>query len=191
MAKLAANEAQITNWLASQQDAMLALLRDAVNTDSSSYDKPGVDKVGQIFIDFFTQHGLLTQREPSDTYGDAIHIRLDDTRSNEKPILLMGHRDTVFPKGEAGRRPFRIEDGRAYGPGVCDMKGGLVINAFVLAAFKRFGGVPAPLAGLITSDEEIASPSSNASRGRCAASSTQSRDGRPAPSSQGARVACS
>ena len=72
----------------------------------------------------------------------------------------MGHRDTVFPKGEVERRPFRIENGRAYGPGVVDMKAGLVLNAFVLAAFKRFGGAPAPLAGLITSDEEIASPSS-------------------------------
>ena len=72
----------------------------------------------------------------------------------------MGHRDTVFPKGEAKKRRFRIEDGRAYGPGVADMKAGLVMNAFVLEAFKKFGGAPAPLAGLITSDEEIASPSS-------------------------------
>src|SRR5215467_6075342 len=70
----------------------------------------------------------------------------------------MGHRDTVFPKGEVARRSFRVEGGRAYGPGVVDMKGGLVLNAFVLAAFKRFGGNPAPLRGLITSDEEIASP---------------------------------
>jgi len=160
MTKPAPHEAKITEWLASQQEAMLAMLRDAVNTDSGSYDKAGVDAVGQLFIDFFEQHGLVTIREAHERFGDAIHIRLDDTRTNEKPILLMGHRDTVFPKGEAARRPFRIADGRAYGPGVCDMKGGLVINAFVLAAFKRFGGAPAPLAGLITSDEEIASPSS-------------------------------
>jgi glutamate carboxypeptidase len=160
MGTQAPNEAQLTAWLASQQEAMLALLRDAVNTDSGSYDKAGVDKVGQLFIDFLAEHGLLTTREPHDTFGDAIHIRLDDTRANEKPILLMGHRDTVFPKGEAACRPFRIDNGRAYGPGVCDMKAGLVINAFVLAAFKRFGGAPAPLAGLITSDEEIGSPSS-------------------------------
>ncbi len=160
MTALTTIESQITQWLASQQQAMLDLLRDAVDTDSGSYDKAGVDAVGQRFIDFFTTQGLLTTREPHDTFGDAIHIRLDDTLSNEKPVLLMGHRDTVFPKGEAARRPFRIADGRAYGPGVCDMKAGLVINAFVLAAFKQFGGAPAPLAGLITSDEEIASPSS-------------------------------
>src|SRR5260370_42047025 len=72
----------------------------------------------------------------------------------------MGHRDTVFSKGEAARRPFTIKDGRAYGPGVTDMKGGLVLNAFVLAAFKTFGGDSAPLVALLTSDEEIGSPQS-------------------------------
>ena len=50
----------------------------------------------------------------------------------------MGHRDTVFDKGEASRRPFRIAADRAYGPGVADMKAGLVMNAIILAAFQRF-----------------------------------------------------
>jgi glutamate carboxypeptidase len=152
--------AKITEWLSAQKEAMLALLAEVVNIDSGSHDKAGVDAVGQRFIDFFAENGLVTSREPSERYGDAIHVQLDDTRANERPIVLLGHRDTVFPKGEAGRRPFRIEAGRAYGPGVADMKAGLVVNAFVLAAFKRFGGAPAPLAGLITSDEEIGSPSS-------------------------------
>jgi glutamate carboxypeptidase len=156
----AAQEARIAEWLGTQQEAMLALLADLVNIDSGSYDKAGVDAVGRRLIDFYEQHGLVTATEPDERFGDAIHVQLDETRANERPILLMGHRDTVFPKGEAGRRPFRIEAQRAYGPGVADMKGGLVVNAFVLAAFKRFGGAPAPLAGLVTSDEEIGSPSS-------------------------------
>ena len=75
-----------------------------------------------------------------------------------RPIVLMGHRDTVFPKGEVGRRPFRIEGGRAYGPGVVDMKSGLVMNCFVLTAIKKFGGAPAPVTALFTGDEEIGSP---------------------------------
>ena len=70
----------------------------------------------------------------------------------------MGHRDTVFPKGEPTRRPFTIEGDRAYGPGVADMKAGLVMNCFVLAAFTKFGGAPGPLVALFTGDEEIGSP---------------------------------
>lgn len=155
---LTAKESEICRWLAEQQPAMLALLEEVVNIDSGSYDKAGVDRVGERFKQFYESHGMTVRTDPNETHGDAIHVRLDDSPSNEKPILLMGHRDTVFPKGEVGRRPFKIENGRAYGPGVVDMKGGLVLNAFVLAAFKRFGGHPAPLAALITSDEEIASP---------------------------------
>lgn len=151
-------EQAITEWLGGQQEAMLALLADLVNIDSGSYDKPGVDAAGARLEQFYREHGVVTRREPHDIFGDAIHATLDEARVNERPIVLMGHRDTVFPKGEASRRPFSIEDGRAYGPGVADMKGGLVINAFVLAAFKHVGGAPAPLAALITSDEEIGSP---------------------------------
>src|SRR6266568_4340514 len=93
-------EAQITEWIATQRQPMIDLLRDVVNIDSGSYDKP---------------------------------------------VLLMGHRDTVFPKGEVARRPFTIEGSRAYGPGVADMKAGLVINAFVAAAFHKFGSAPCPI----------------------------------------------
>ncbi|HZT46952.1 MAG TPA: M20 family metallopeptidase [Hyphomicrobiaceae bacterium] len=182
MPKLAPQETAITGWLASQKEAMLALLAEVVNIDSGSYDKAGVDAVGARFVRFFEEQGLPTTIEPHERFGNAIHIRLDDKPSNERPIVLMGHRDTVFPKGEVARRPFRIEGGRAYGPGVSDMKAGLVMNAFVLAAFKRFGGAPAPLAGLITSDEEIASPSSRPiieRVGRAARCVLNSEPGRP------------
>jgi glutamate carboxypeptidase len=100
---------------------------------------------------------------PNDTFGDALRATVANGAAGagaNSTILLMGHRDTVFPKGEPTRRPFKIENGIAYGPGVSDMKAGLVMNAFILAAFKELGGAPAPLVGLFTSDEEIASPSS-------------------------------
>src|SRR5258705_13051391 len=103
MTKLAPHEAKIVDWLAGQKEAMIELVGAVVNIDSGSYDKPGVDAVGQRFILFFEEHGLLTTAEPHEKFGEAIHIRLDDTRSNERPIVLMGHRDTVFPKGEVER----------------------------------------------------------------------------------------
>src|SRR5262245_55271113 len=160
MAKLSPNEAKLTDWLGVQKDAMLELIGELVNIDSGSYDKAGVEAVGQRLMRFFEENGMIVAAEPHAPFAPAIHVSLEATRSNEKPIVLMGHRDTVFPKGEAARRPFHIDNGRAHGPGVSDMKSGLVMNAFVLAAVKRFGGAPAPVVGLITSDEEIASPSS-------------------------------
>ncbi len=84
--------------------------------------------------------------------------RLPGGRGN-RPVVLMGHCDTVFPDGTAAQRPFRIDGNRAFGPGVTDMKAGLVMNSFVLEALRRFGA-PCALIGLYTADEEIASPSS-------------------------------
>jgi glutamate carboxypeptidase len=156
----AVHESRITAWLAAQREAMVGLLRETVDIDSGSYDKPGVDAVGARFEAFFREAGMTPRREAHATFGDAIHVALDDGPTNERPVVLMGHRDTVFPKGEVAKRPFHIADGRAYGPGVADMKAGLVMNAFVMAAFKKFGGNPAPIHALITADEEIASPSS-------------------------------
>ena len=148
----------IQAWLAEQQPAMLALLEEVVNVDSGSYDKPGVDAVGAIFRRFFAEQGIATAVHARETYGDAITAEVGGGGGANKPIVLLGHRDTVFPKGEVAQRPFRVEGNRGYGPGIADMKAGLVMNAFVLAAFHRFGGAPAPLVALITSDEEIGSP---------------------------------
>ncbi|MBP0464942.1 M20 family metallopeptidase [Roseomonas sp. PWR1] len=156
-------EAQITAWLASQKAAMLAELEEMVNTDGGSYDKPGVDRTGAQVRRFLESHGIRTEIVPGTKHGDCIRgfvegghaIGTGNQRSN---IVLMGHRDTVFPQGEPERRPFRIEGGLAYGPGVADMKAGIVMNMFVLAAFAKFGGAPGPLVGLFTGDEEIGSP---------------------------------
>ena len=131
------HETAVLAWLEARKGAMVTLLQEVVDTDSGSYDKAGVDAVGARFERFFADHGIRTVREAHAMFGDAIHVFADDTPSNEKPVVLMGHRDTVFPKGEVERRPFRIEGGRAYGPGVADMKAGLVMNAFVLAASRR------------------------------------------------------
>jgi glutamate carboxypeptidase len=175
-------ELRITEWLASQKTAMIELLRDAVNIDSGSYDKNGVDAVGARFERHFAEHGIEAWREPHDVFGDAVHALVTKPGSNEKPILLMGHRDTVFPKGEVARRPFTIEGNRAHGPGVSDMKSGLVMNVFVAAAFQKFGGAPCPIKLLLTSDEEIGSPSSRPvieREGRAARAVYNSEPGRP------------
>lgn len=159
MADQKETEAKILHWLNQQRPAMTELLERLVNIDSGSYNKAGVDAVGVAIEDWFAAEGIPTDRVPHGDFGDCIRAHVTGGEGN-RPIILMGHRDTVFPDGTASERPFRVEGDIAYGPGVADMKAGLVMNAFVLAAFKRFGGAPYPLLGLYTSDEEIASPSS-------------------------------
>ena len=169
MADLTPQERTVLDWLAAQRPAMLGLLEALVNIDSGSHDKSGVDAVGARLRGFLESHGIVHDLIPDDRFGDALrasvggvpiaHLRDGVPGSGPNTtIVLMGHRDTVFPQGEASRRPFRIEGERAHGPGVADMKPGLVMNAFVLAAFAKFGGAPAPLVGLFTGDEEIGSP---------------------------------
>lgn len=155
---MTANAQPVLDWLVSQEPAMLALLEEVVNIDSGSYDKAGVDLVGERFQRFLNEQGIATTRHPREGFGDAFMGTVGGSGGSNRPVLLLGHRDTVFPKGEAGRRPFRIEEGRAYGPGVADMKAGLVMNAFVMAAYHQLGGAGVPLTMLITSDEEIGSP---------------------------------
>lgn len=175
-------ETQIIEWLASQKQPMIDLLRDVVNIESGSFDKQGVDAVGARFERHFAEYGIETWREPHDVYGDAVHGLVSKPGSNEKPVLLMGHRDTVFPKGEVAKRPFTIKGNLAHGPGVADMKAGVVINVFVAAALKKFDAAPCPIKLLITGDEEIASRSSRPiieREGRAARAVYNSEPGRP------------
>lgn len=158
----AATETAVLDWLSAHKDAMVALIRDLVDIDSGTYDKAGVDAVGTRIKAFLAEHGVSFTEVANKQFGDAIRAQVDNVaaKASNAPVLLLGHRDTVFPAGEASRRPFNIADGRGSGPGCADMKAGVVVNAFVLAAFARFAAAPSPITALFTSDEEIGSPSS-------------------------------
>ena len=174
-----AAERTVLDWLAAQRDAMLGLVAELVNTDSGSADKAGVDAVGARISRFLAERGVATDTIPHLQRGDALRARVPGGAG--RPVLLMGHRDTVFSRGEAARRPFAIVDGRASGPGCVDMKSGLTVNAFLLAAFQQFGA-PAPLVALFTADEEIGSHTSQALIEREAAAARavfNSEPGRP------------
>jgi glutamate carboxypeptidase len=159
---LSAREAEMVGWLASQYDAMVGLLGSLVDTDSGSYDKDGVARAGALIRDHLEVRGIpceeIVQADGSVSIKATVAPR--ERGGGNAHILLLGHRDTVFPRGTAAKRPFRVEGDRAYGPGVADMKAGLVMNAFVLEAIARFGGTSRPVVNLVTSDEEIASPAS-------------------------------
>ena len=161
MAPISAH-AEVMTWLEEQRPQMTDLLERIVNIDSGSYDHTGVDAVGGTIKAHLDSRGIKTEVIPRPNAGFCLTASVDAADDLQGHILLMGHRDTVFSKGEAAKRPFRIEGDKAFGPGVADMKCGLVMNCFVAEAFHRFGGHRHPLRLLFTSDEEIGSPSSEA-----------------------------
>jgi glutamate carboxypeptidase len=161
MTDLTEKETAVLDWLAIQRDALVDLVAALVDIDSGSYDKAGVDAVGARLRSFLHEHGIAFTSIPSEKFGDAIRAETGNVGgAGNAPVLLLGHRDTVFAQGEAARRPFRVVDGKGSGPGCADMKAGIAVNAFVLAAFQRFAAAPAPITALFTADEEIGSPSS-------------------------------
>ena len=147
-------------WLAGQGQAMQDLLQKVVNIDSGSRDEAGVTAVAHALAERLLAAGVPVQFEPVPGYGVLLHaqVNADGAGGEGAPLILMGHMDTVYPAGTVARRPFRVEDGRAYGPGVADMKSGLVLNVFVAEAFARCGGLKSPLHLFFSCDEEIGSP---------------------------------
>lgn len=148
---------QVIDFLAGAQPQMLQLLQRIVDIDSGSYHKAGVDAVVAELRDWLVRHGVACELHRNQEAGNCLRALVPSEQG--RPIVLMGHCDTVFPAGTAAQRPFRIDGDLAYGPGVADMKAGLVANSFVLAAFAQ-AGLRLPLVGLYTADEEIASPAS-------------------------------
>ncbi len=154
--------ARLLDWLGGQQQAMQDLLHRIVDIDSGSRDEAGILAVAQALRERLEAAGVAVRFEDVPGYGVLLHADVagpdGDGPAEDAPIYLMGHMDTVFPAGTVARRPFRVEEGRAYGPGVADMKSGLVLNVFVAEAFARCGGLKAPLKLFFSCDEEIGSP---------------------------------
>jgi glutamate carboxypeptidase len=133
----------------------LKLLETMVNMDSPSTDKTLVDRHARFLGSQFENIGGHAEFLPADRFGDHLLVRFDGPSTGR--LLLLGHTDTVFAAGDAARRPFQIQNNRAMGPGVFDMKAGIVL---MWAALRSLGTLPRPVTVLLTSDEEVGSPSS-------------------------------
>jgi glutamate carboxypeptidase len=106
----------IIEHLGRQYQAMIDLLADLVNIDSGSYNKHGVDAVGGRLQTWLEAAGIPCEIFPNDVFGDCMAARIPG--GGNRPIVMMGHRDTVFPDGTAAQRPFGIDGDQAFGPGV-------------------------------------------------------------------------
>jgi glutamate carboxypeptidase len=142
-------------WLHGQQSAMEALLRALVEISSWTGDKAGVDAAGAVLR---AAVPLPCTVLPSERYGDHLVFHAGRPAS-AGGVLLVGHLDTVFPRGAFVG--YRVEGSIARGPGVLDMKGGLVVATFALQALAQVGLLDAlALSLMVVSDEEVGSPDS-------------------------------
>jgi glutamate carboxypeptidase len=138
-------------------DKYLKELEFLVNTDSGSYDFEGTKKVGDYFEKIYKELGWTVKSfNFDDRIGPCLEIRNID--SEEIDILLVGHMDTVFSKGTSESRPFTIKEDKAYGPGVADMKSGLLSMYYTLKSLNLSDFKMRPsICVALNSDEEIGS----------------------------------
>ncbi|GAE26987.1 acetylornithine deacetylase/succinyl-diaminopimelate desuccinylase and related deacylases [Halalkalibacter wakoensis JCM 9140] len=142
-----------------KEKEMLELLERLVNIDSGSHNKQGVDHVGKVISPYFEQLGFQIERKPQESVGDHLIVR--HPSQHHPSILIVAHMDTVFEDGTAVKRPFTIKNGRAYGPGVIDMKASLVSVIYALHYLKQCGlDVYEHVQIIFNSDEEIGSHTS-------------------------------
>ena len=148
----------------SRYDQFLRDLEILVNIDSGSGDVPGLMAVVDFFQQRFERLGWPTRLVQFDE-GSVPCLEIVNRKQPEETarfdFLLLGHMDTVFPKGTVSRRPFSIQKGRALGPGVCDMKAGLVTALHAAEALEQ-SGIARQLSICIAfnSDEEVGTKTS-------------------------------
>jgi glutamate carboxypeptidase len=141
---------------------MLEILRQLTLFESPSLDKTPTDRCCEFLAGLCSQRGASVEIIPQKHRGNHLRAVYSPTASPPKSqLLVLGHFDTVYPVGTLARMPFRILDGKAYGPGVFDMKAGIVQAMFALEALQNSATPPAKrIVFLWTSDEEIGSASS-------------------------------
>lgn len=153
---------RIDQFCRREEAGMFDLLQELVLQPSPSRCKEGVDAIGARLAASLQTSGMVLETAPQSEFGDHLLFRTVAACGGQPAILLFGHMDTVFPL-DSPFNWYRDEDGTVSGPGVIDMKGGLVAAVYALKALAACGLLAEiPITFLCNSDEEIGSPSSTA-----------------------------
>lgn len=148
------------DYFESRLDALVQTIRSFVEIESPSDNKEAADRMGAFLAGTFEAIGGKAKLHRAEEYGDNLQIDFpgDDT---QKPVLLLGHFDTVYPLGMLAKMPCRIEKDRMHGPGVLDMKSGVALMLYAIEGLKAWHGKLArPVTVFLVSDEEVGSYSS-------------------------------
>jgi glutamate carboxypeptidase len=149
-------------YFESRREEIVRLIRGLVEVESPSHNKSATDRISAILAEQFRALGGTPRLHRAQEYGD--HLQVDFPASkNIKPVLLLGHFDTVYPLGTLAGMPCKLAEGRLHGPGVFDMKSGIALMLHAIQALQEWQGeLPRPVTVLLVSDEEVGSRSSRA-----------------------------
>jgi glutamate carboxypeptidase len=150
------NAKELYHCVQKKDDWIRRHLRELVEQESPSEDASKVNAASQILEGWAAQLSMRVKRHKQKEFGDVVELRFG-RRQGRKPVLLLGHLDTVWPTGTLQKMPWREADGRYWGPGVLDMKAGVVM---ALAALKSLQELELyrPVTLLLNSEEEVGSP---------------------------------
>lgn len=159
---------RLLNDAKTRQKMMVHQLGELVSIESPSENKAAVDRASRLVAGWFAELGGKIRWHRQTRFGDLLEVRLramgskSSAREKTKPILLLGHLDTVWPMGTLTTMPFRVTKGKVFGPGVYDMKAGVVMALHALAMLRESQAQTTPVVALLHSEEEIGSPVSRA-----------------------------
>jgi glutamate carboxypeptidase len=144
-----------------RKDTITETIRQLVEIESPSDNKTAVDQLGALLAGRFEKIGGHAMFHRIQKFGDHLQVDFSGVR-NGKPVLLLGHMDTVYAMGTLSDMPCRVADGRLWGPGVLDMKSGIALILHALEGLRTWHGdnVPRPVTVLLVTDEEVGSESS-------------------------------
>jgi glutamate carboxypeptidase len=152
----------ITSYINDHKAQMFGLLEELVCIQSGSFNKEGIDRVGKRIALEMETMGFSCEFQEEEKYGNHLIVRSpgNSPDNDQKQILITGHMDTVFPADTAFNY-YKEQKDLCFGPGVADMKGGLVVGIFALKALCHANLIDKnPITFIFNSDEEIGSPSS-------------------------------
>jgi glutamate carboxypeptidase len=148
--------------VARSRPKMLERIAELVGIESPTEDWTAVNRCVALVEEWIKTSGGESRRKRQRSAGDLLIGRFGPARTKAKPLMLLGHLDTVFPLGTLKKMPFRLRGGRAWGPGVLDMKGGVVMALTALQLLAKGGRLSRPVIFLLNSDEETGSQHSRA-----------------------------
>jgi glutamate carboxypeptidase len=154
--------------LRQRREAMVDTLRQMVELESPSDNKAAVDRLGEFVAQQFASAGGEPKFHRQSERGN--HLQIDFAGANsQRPVMLLGHFDTVWALGTLAKMPWRVEKGRAWGPGSYDMKSGITLMLHALMSLREAcGKMPRPVTVLLNTDEEVGSNTSRATIERLA-----------------------